>query len=526
MNANSRWTGWDGRRLSWQSVPDAELCIDGVRFEPVAAADEAREFPSPPSGDAHIEFSLRDAQGTLLGTPWRVLHGHSARCGSDTWSGATHALRPLPLPDVGAATPPARVSIVVPIYNSPQCVQRCIEALLRWTPAPARLILIDDASTDPAIAVLLAHFAHVSNVVVHRNAQNLGYTRSSNFGMQLAEKDDVVLLNSDTEVGPCWLPTLRRAAYASDDLGTATAVSDNAGAFSVPELEQFCPIPARWDLAQTQRALLHHAGNCRPELPTGNGFCMYVKRTLLDRVGFYDAQAFPFGYGEENDLCQRAARAGLRHVIAGDVFVRHARSASFGAERRTMLGAQGMQVLRERYPDYEAQVGAALFCFTRRVLDYRVRRLYAGIDPFHATHPPRPRVLLAGRAVTLAETLRASHECIAVTRRGVGVELRCLEHSDACLAMTRADEHAVSLAAALQANTIETLHLHGDADLPLTAAARACGVPVVDTSADDSYVAERALADNAHVAARCLRLYRAAWRTQAAFPAFAVGNDE
>ena len=128
---------------------------------------------------------------------------------------------------------------------------------------------------------------------------------------------------------------------------------------------------------------------------------MYIKRAMLDAVGVLDADAFPFGYGEENDLCQRAERAGFRHVIAGDVFVAHARSASFGDARRAALGAQGMAVLRQRYPDYEDQVGATLFSFDRRVLDYRVRRIYADCDSYYATQPPQPRVLLvASREAT------------------------------------------------------------------------------------------------------------------------------
>jgi len=526
MNANARWTKWDGRRLRWQPLADAQLCIDGVRFEHLAASDETREFAISPSGDAQIEFSLRDAQGALLATPWRVLHGRAAACGSDAWDGATHALRPLLADDSADFPAPARASIVVPIYNSPQCVQSCIESVLRWTAAPARLILIDDASTDAAIAVLLARHAHDARIIVRRNAQNLGYTRSSNLGMELAESDDVVLLNSDTEVGPNWLQALRSAAYASANTGTATAVSDNAGAFSVPELEQFCPIPARWDLAQTQRALLHLAGGCRPELPTGNGFCMYVKRRMLDRVGMYDADAFPFGYGEENDLCQRAEHAGFRHVIAGDVFVRHARSASFGADRRAVLGAQGMAVLRARYPDYETKVGATLFGFARRVLDYRVRRLYAGIDPMHVVRPPRPRVLLAGRAAALATTLRATHECFAIDRDSKGFVVRCLEHDAACVALPGGTVDVAGLARALQANAIETLHVHGALDLPLGAAAHLGLVPYVDTSADDTFVAESTLVENPYVAARCARLYREAWRERAAFPHFQADSSE
>ena len=203
-----------------------------------------------------------------------------------------------------------------------------------------------------------------------------------------------MLLNSDTQVGPRWLDRFRAIAYADDAIGTVTAVSDNAGAFSVPELEQFCPIPSAWTLEQTQRALLQRTACPHPQLPTGNGFCMYIKRAMLDAVGALDADAFPFGYGEENDLCQRAERAGFRHVIAGDVLVAHARSASFGDARRAALGAQGMAVLRQRYPDYEEKIGATLFSFDRRVLDYRVRRIYADSDGFHTQ--PQPRALVVG----------------------------------------------------------------------------------------------------------------------------------
>ena len=292
-------------------------------------------------------------------------------------------------------TPPtaAAAAIVVPVFNSPALVQRCIEAALRFTRG-ARLILIDDASTDPAIAPLLARYAE--RALVRTNPHNLGYTRSCNLGIELAGDADVVLLNSDTEVGPRWLQRLRAIAYAAADVGTVTAVSDNAGAFSVPEMEQYCPIPSCWTLVQAQRALLHGAYGCLPELPTGNGFCLYVKRELFARVGVLDADAFPAGYGEENDLCQRAARRGFRHVIAGDVLVRHARSASFGEERRSRLGEQGMAVLRARYPRYEAEVGAMLFSAARRELEDRVRRIYAAATPQTA---PRPRILaIAGAA--------------------------------------------------------------------------------------------------------------------------------
>jgi hypothetical protein len=260
-------------------------------------------------------------------------------------------------------------------------------------------------------------------VRVLRNPQNLGFTATANRGIAEAGTDDVVLLNADAEVGPLWLTGLRRAACAAEDIATATAVSDNAGAFSVPELEQANPLPAAWPFAASARALWQHAGLACPELPTGNGFCLYIRRRAIDAVGVFDASAFPQGYGEENDFCQRAARAGMRHVIAGNVLVRHARSASFGDARRAALGAAGMAVLRERWPGYEREVGATRFAFEPRVHDWRVRRVFAAA---RADNAPLPRLLWVGEDAPAwpdAEvwTLRARGERNEFVRGGLVV---------------------------------------------------------------------------------------------------------
>ena len=282
---------------------------------------------------------------------------------------------------------------MVPVHNATALVERCLASVLAHTTGRARLIIIDDASTDPGIAPLLARHARLERVEVLHNDANLGFTATANRGIVEAGHADVVLLNADTEVGPNWLQGLRRAAYAAEDVATATAVSDNAGAFSVPELEQANTLPACWSFDASARALWQHAGLAHPGLRSGSGFCLYSRRSVLDAVGLLDETAFSEGYGEENDFCQRASQRGLRHLVAGNVLVRHARSASFGDERRAALGRAGMAVLRERWPEYEADVGRQLFSFERRVLDWRARRVFAQARPDNA---PRPRLLWVG----------------------------------------------------------------------------------------------------------------------------------
>ena len=390
---------WDGCALSAfaRSGAALQLLLDGTHFlnwPGQADGRHAQAFSYAPGGDSRMQIQVCNA-GVPLHEPLE------ARWGEPGLRAVSASPPPLQMPDphseqyllgnqaVAAGRAPATV-IIVPVYNAGVAVARCLAALREHTSAGATVLLIDDASTDPAVQPLLTMAAAWPNVRVLSNARNLGFTGTVNRGLSECAADaDVVLLNADTEVGPGWLGALRRAAYADADHATATAVSDNAGAFSVPELEQHNPLPGRWGYAEAARSLLQNAGLAYPRLPTGNGFCMFIRHDARVQVGALDAAAFPAGYGEENDWCQRAEKLGWQHVIAGNVFVGHARSQSFGEARRLELGVKGMQVLRQRYPDYEAKVGASLFAFPRLVLNWRVRRLWQ-----QAGAAPRPRVLL------------------------------------------------------------------------------------------------------------------------------------
>ena len=97
------------------------------------------------------------------------------------------------------------VAIVVPIYGAPDAVERCLDSVIEHTTGRARLIVIDDASPDDAMAPLLARYATRANVTLLRNVTNRGFTATANRGMAEAGRADVVLLNADTKVGPNWL---------------------------------------------------------------------------------------------------------------------------------------------------------------------------------------------------------------------------------------------------------------------------------------------------------------------------------
>ena len=86
--------------------------------------------------------------------------------------------------------------------------------------------------------------------------------------------------------------------------------------------------------------------------------CFYIRRDLLDAIGLFDEETFPRGYGEENDFCMRAERAGWRNIICDEVYVRHARSASF-QDAKTGLIKRALSIISKRYPEYLRAVRAA-----------------------------------------------------------------------------------------------------------------------------------------------------------------------
>lgn len=243
------------------------------------------------------------------------------------------------------------VVIIIPVYNAPEQVERCLSSVFKNTELSddCSLLIINDKSSDFRIENLLGAIAK-QFVTIINHKENLGYTRTINEGISLNVGRDIVLLNSDTQVTPCWLEKLRKAAYSSDRVGTVTPVSNNAGAFSVPE-KDYNKIPSDVSLDE----MAHIVEKCGQEqmfrVPTGNGFCFYIKSNVLQHVGLFDDINFPRGYGEENDFCMRVLHAGFENIVTLDTYIYHEGHASF-SHARNALQAQGLENLAVLYPDY------------------------------------------------------------------------------------------------------------------------------------------------------------------------------
>lgn len=248
------------------------------------------------------------------------------------------------------------IDVVIPVYKGFAETRRCIESVLASAQrTPFEAVVIDDASPDADIRAYLDALAAAGRVTLLRNASNLGFVRSVNRGMSLHGDRDVVLLNSDTEVANDWLDRLRACAHGARDIATATPFSNNATICSYPFEGWTGKLPGMLGLGGLDRLFARANAGRSIDIPTAVGFCMYIRRDALEALGLFDAERFGRGYGEENDFCMRALKAGRRNVLAADVFVYHEGAVSFSADRFALMDAAG-KALVEAHPDYPARV--------------------------------------------------------------------------------------------------------------------------------------------------------------------------
>lgn len=251
----------------------------------------------------------------------------------------------------GAVTSRVRLNVLIPIYRGTTITAGCIRSVLATrNPAQDRVVLINDNSPEPDMAPALEYFAAEPGVIVLTNPTNLGFIESCNRGLRFCEGGAAILLNSDTELYPGGLDELWRVAQSAPNIGTVTALSTNATIFSYPHVS--LRAAALDDMLWPEVAALCLQANrgMVVDMPTGHGFCMLIKREVLDRVGLLDT-IFGRGYGEENDFCARAADLGYRNVAAPGAFVRHLESVSFLGDKSELLRTN-LGILNSRYPEY------------------------------------------------------------------------------------------------------------------------------------------------------------------------------
>ncbi|MEG2295567.1 MAG: glycosyltransferase, partial [Oscillospiraceae bacterium] len=265
-----------------------------------------------------------------------------------------------------------KVDIIIPVYNAFDDLQLCVKSLKTHVNFNLhRVLLIDDKSPDERILPYLKTLES-DHFIIQSNAVNLGFSATVNEGIAYSNRD-VILLNSDTIVTKSFIEKIISCAYADRLIATVTPLSNNGSICSVPNYREDNVLPVNLSIDEVADLVEKCSLHRYPNIPTAVGFCMFIKRQVIDEIGLFDAQTFGKGYGEENDFCCRAQEMGYHHVMCDDTFVYHSGTVSFTSEEKKELIAEHEQILLKRYPVAHQKTCEYIFGFANKEITDNVK---------------------------------------------------------------------------------------------------------------------------------------------------------
>ncbi|HLD74509.1 MAG TPA: glycosyltransferase family 2 protein [Bdellovibrionota bacterium] len=213
--------------------------------------------------------------------------------------------------------------IILLSWNKLLYLQPCVESLFKHTKLPINLFIVDNGSGAETVNYLqkLGITQHQENIhlqIIYNN-ENLGFVGGMNQGMKLSTSPYVCLLNNDTLFTANWLELCLKTFESNPQIGI---VNPNSTTFGVwPKKNQSVE-----DVAF--EILKRWADQPITEIGSAVGFCMFIKREVIEKIGYLEESLYKFFF-EDADYSKRAKLAGYKCVVANQAYVFHYEHKSF-----------------------------------------------------------------------------------------------------------------------------------------------------------------------------------------------------
>ena len=177
---------------------------------------------------------------------------------------------------------PVLISVIVPIYNTLNYLQRCVDSIRSQTYKYLEIILVDDGSTDRSGA-MAEKFALEDRRIKVFHKENGGVSSARNLGIDKARGEYIGFVDSDDYIEPQMYERLLAVAL-QEELAMVQISRDEIDEAG-NRMEDVCQPPQEaelWDNVHFMRELLLHRGVC--------SFC-----TKLTKASFFKEERFPEG---------------------------------------------------------------------------------------------------------------------------------------------------------------------------------------------------------------------------------------
>lgn len=212
-------------------------------------------------------------------------------------------------------------SIVILTYNKLNYTKHCVESIRNYTTKGTyELIVIDNCSNDGTKEWLRKQ----KDIITIFNDKNFGFPKGCNQGIRISNGENILLLNNDVVVTENWLSNLTNCLYSLPVIGAVGPVSNVCPYYQSIETD-YKSIAEMQNFARKYNISDNNKWEERLKLI---GFCMLIKKEVVEKVGFLDERFSPGNY-EDDDYSTRVRRAGYKLMLCGDTFIYHYGGASF-----------------------------------------------------------------------------------------------------------------------------------------------------------------------------------------------------
>ena len=109
-----------------------------------------------------------------------------------------------------------KISIIIPVYNTAKYLKRCFDSVLVQSYKDFEMVIINDGSTDNSEQIINEYKDKYPDLISYYNKPNTGVASTRNFGIEKANGEYIMFLDSDDYIDKALLKTLEQ--YINKDI--------------------------------------------------------------------------------------------------------------------------------------------------------------------------------------------------------------------------------------------------------------------------------------------------------------------
>ncbi|TLS71834.1 glycosyltransferase [Aliarcobacter thereius] len=246
-----------------------------------------------------------------------------------------------------------KLAIIIPVYDDLVGLRRNVERVVKYREDNNNydIVLIWDCGPNIETLEYCREAQEKYGIDLIENKVNIGFSGTVNKGILKYKTHDVIVHNSDTIVHSDWAIRMQKSAYVDEEIGSVNPLSNNATLNNVP-FPNGIPFPKEpIEFVEYIDSIAKKELKVAVEAPVSHGFCVFIKRSIIDIIGLFDEQKFGKGHSEDNEYSMRIRSKGFKCITTTNVFVGHDGGTSFKEDSEPWKN-NGRKIMREEFPNY------------------------------------------------------------------------------------------------------------------------------------------------------------------------------